>query len=254
VSGGGDSAGVPWRGRTFQPSGFEGDEGTADPRLAAALAAYRDTADALVHVVHALSGARLLVPVVATVGPQEASERTGRGADQGAGTGAETPAEMAVVTLRGRDGRVALPVFSSVDALAAWDPAARPVPVGAGRAALAAVEEAAQVLVLDVAGPVTAVVPRPAVWAVAQGRTWTPSPEDPQVVSAVAAAAGAEPLVEDVTCTPGTRAELCVVLAVRPGLDRAGLDAVTAAVSRRLAADPLVAERVDSVEMRVTSA
>lgn len=240
-----DSAGVPWRGRTLQRTGFEGDDGTADPALVAALAGYRDDGAALVDVVRALPRARLLVPVVATLGEQGTGERTG--------LAVEKSAEMAVVTLKGTDGRVALPVFSSTNAMHAWEPGARPVPVDARRAALSAVQEGADVLVLDVAGPVTAVVPRPAVWAVAQGRTWTPSPQDPQVAAAVTAAACADPLVVEATCHPGTRAELCVVLGVRHGLDRAGLQALTAAVSRRLAADPIVTERVDSVEMRLTA-
>lgn len=226
-----DSAGVPWRGRSFTPSGFEGDDGTADPRLASALAAHQAGDAGLDDVVAALAGARLLVPVVATRG--------------------EEAAEMAVVTLRGTDGRVALPVFSSVAALAAWDAAARPVPVEARRAALSAVDSGTDVLALDVAGPVTVVVPRPAVWAVAQGRSWVPSPRDREVAAAVRAAVTAVPGVDDVRCEPGERAELRVVLLVSPGLDADGVRALTEAVSGHLAASEVVAERVDSLELRV---
>lgn len=231
---GADSAGVPWQGRSFTPSGFEGDDGAADPRLASAVAAHRAGDAALDDVVAALAGARLLVPVVAARG--------------------EEAAEMAMVTLRGADGRVALPVFSSVAALAAWDAAARPVPVEARRAALSAVDEGADVLVLDVAGPVTVVVPRPAVWALAQGRAWVPSPRDLEVAAAVRAAATAVPGVADVRCEPGKRAELRVVLLVRPGLDADGVRSLTEAVSGHLAASEVVADRVDSVELRVLPA
>jgi hypothetical protein len=186
------------------------------------------------------------VPVVATLGEGGTSPETG--------LGVEKSADMAMVTLRGRDGRVALPVFSSVEALAAWDAAARPLPVDARKAALSAVAERADVLVLDVAGPVTAVVPRPAVWAVAQGRSWTPSPRDPQVAAAVREACAGEPTVAAVACEPGERAELRVVLHVRAGLDRPGLDALTGRVSARLGASDVVAERVDSLELKVTAA
>ena len=49
---------------------------------------------------------------------------------------------MAAMTLLAADGHRALPVFTSIAALAAWDPAARPVPVTAARAAQAAVTSA----------------------------------------------------------------------------------------------------------------
>jgi hypothetical protein len=242
----GDSAGVPWAGRSFSPSGFAGDDGQADPQLAAALAGYAVDRGALDRVVAALPAARLLVPVVAELGEGGTNPQTN--------LPVEKSADMAMVTLRGRDGRVALPVFSSVEALAAWDPAARPVPVDARRAALSAVSERADVLVLDVAGPVPAVVPRPAVWAVAQGRVWTPSPRDPRVAAAVEEACAVEAAVAGVRCEAGERAELRVVLSVRPGLDRAGLDALTGRVSERLGSSDVVAERVDSLELRVCAA
>ncbi|MFP5336691.1 MAG: SseB family protein [Actinomycetes bacterium] len=239
-----DSAGVPWQGRSFTPSGFDGDDGSPDAALAAAVAVHAAGTGDLADVVAALAAARLLVPVVAALGEGGTSPQTG--------LPVEKSADMAMVTLRGRDGRVALPVFSGVPALAAWDTAARPVPVDARRAALAAVAEGADVVVLDVAGPVTVVVPRPAVWAVAQGRAWTPSPRDPEVAAAVARAADAVAGVDGVRCEPGERAELRVVLAVRPGLDRVALSTLTAAVSGALAASEVVAERVDSLELSVT--
>jgi hypothetical protein len=67
-------------------------------------------------------------------------------------------AEMTVPLLVGADGRLAMPVFSSVDSLRAWRPQARPVPVAGAEAVVAAVEAGNDGLVLDVAGPVTHVV------------------------------------------------------------------------------------------------
>lgn len=215
--------------RDLPPAAYAGDVGDADPALAAALAAADVEA-----VVAALPGARLLVPVVAT-----ASE--------------DGDADMALVTLRGRDGRSALPVFSHLAALSAWDAAARPVPVEARRAALSAVDEGADVLVVDPAGAAV-VVPRPAVWALARGVPWTPSPRDPEVLAAVRAACRAVPGVRDAEGEPGERAELRVVLSVVPGLDRPALDALTADAGRRLAAEQLVADRVDSLELRLLPA
>jgi hypothetical protein len=65
---------------------------------------------------------------------------------------------MAAVLMRGGDGRLALLAFTSTDALAAWNPDARPVPVAARIAAQSAVQEKASALLLDVAGPTTLVV------------------------------------------------------------------------------------------------
>jgi hypothetical protein len=110
------------------------DTGASDPRLVTGLAA----GDAGT-VRSALLNARLLVPVVAM-----GEESTG--------------AEMAVPGLIGADGRRALPVFSGVEALAAWRSDARPVPMPGAQAVAAAQDEGYAALVLDVAGPVSHVV------------------------------------------------------------------------------------------------
>jgi hypothetical protein len=60
---------------------------------------------------------------------------------------------MATVTLVAPDGRRGLLAFTSVAAMAAWDPAARGIPARAVRVAAAALEEAASAVLLDVAGP-----------------------------------------------------------------------------------------------------
>ncbi|SDQ52731.1 SseB family protein [Quadrisphaera sp. DSM 44207] len=231
----GDSAGVPWAGRTLTPTPFAGDDGQPDRALAAALAA--SPLDP-VAVLEALRGARVFVPVVALAG----------GTDDR--TGGDTGADMALPSLRAPDGRTALPVFSGVAALARWDATARPVPVQARRAAVSAVEEGHQLLVLDAAGPGTAVLPRPALWALAQDLPWTPSPRDPQVLAAVERALlAALPPVRAVRCEPGRRAELRVVLVLDAGLDARGLEALVRSASAALAADEVVAERVDSLEL-----
>ncbi len=238
-----DSAGVPWQGRELGAHPFAGDPGGSDPALVAALAAFRTGAvGAEAAVVAALAGARVMVPVVAA--PAELGSGAG-------GLPTDVIAELATVRLAAADGRPALPVFSGLEALAAWDPQARPVPVEAARAALAGVSDGCEVLLLDVAGPVPFLVRRPAVWALGQGREWVPAPHDPLVHAAVEAACALGPPVRSVRCAAGERAELQVVLGLEPGLDRAALDAVLARVAERLGADAVVAERVDSLELRV---
>jgi hypothetical protein len=61
---------------------------------------------------------------------------------------------MAAVLMRSRSGRTALLAFTGLGALQAWDTGARPVPVAVPEAARAALQNGAEALVVDVAGPV----------------------------------------------------------------------------------------------------
>jgi hypothetical protein len=110
------------------------DVGDADPALVAALEAGEPAA-----IRHALLSARVLVPIVAT------------GHEAGS-------AEMAVPRLIGADGRHALPVFTSYDALRAWRADSRPVPMPGEQALAGAVQQGYAALVVDVAGPVSHVM------------------------------------------------------------------------------------------------
>ncbi len=130
--------------RRLQGSEYVDDRGAADPALAHALQRYDDGDAAYPEVIAALAPARLLVPVVAILGEAEI------GAD---GLARDKSSDMAAVLLTGADGRLALLAFSDTEALQAWDPDARPVPVAAHLAAATAVQEGAHALVVDVAGP-----------------------------------------------------------------------------------------------------
>ena len=136
-------------GRVVPDPGFAGDDGAADPRLRAALEAYAADPTRQLEVFVALQATRLLVPVVAVLGESEADE---------AGLAHDKSSDMATALLTGRDGRQALLAFTGLDALAAWRPDARPVPVTAALAARSALQEGAAALVVDVAGPTTYVV------------------------------------------------------------------------------------------------
>jgi hypothetical protein len=237
-----DSAGVPWAGRTLKPQPFAGDDGRADPRLVAALAGGDEEVLAA-----ALATARVLVPVVAVHGGEPAPAGPN-------GLAAGRSADMAVATLVGPDGRKALPVFSSLETLRAWDRTARPLAAEGPRAALSAVSDGCDALVVDPAGPRPRLVRRPFVWALAQGRRWSPPARDPQVLAAVEAATGRIPDVVGVRCEAGERGDLAVLLGVRPGLDAAGLSAVVDAFSDRLAGSEVLVERVEGLEIRVMPA
>ena len=240
-------------GRELPPSSpFAGDDGTAVPAVAAALAAVADGSGSVRAVVDALAGTRVLVPVLAEleVGDVVVHDGHEHTVDKEASAG--------IVALRAPDGRTALPVFTSVATMAAWRSDARPVPSDVARAALSAVTEGWEVLVVDPGGPTTVLVPRPAVWALAQQERWHPAVTadgvDPEVRAAIAAAVSPVRGVVAVDAVPGTRAEVAVVVELVAGLDRPRLDGVLAQVNVALAGVELVAARVDSVELRPRAA
>ncbi|GIG38573.1 SseB family protein [Cellulomonas phragmiteti] len=241
------------RGRELPPSSpFAGDDGSADPALTGVLARYAGGDAALAEVVAALAPTRVLVPVLAELEAADVVEHDGQAHT------VDKEASAGIVALRTPDGRTALPVFTGVDAMTRWRADARPVPTAVPRAALSAVAEGWEVLVLDPAGPVTVALPRTAVYALAQGLAWEPAVRDGEVAddvrAAVAGALAGVHLVVHAEAVPGTRAEVAVRLALPAGLDRAGLDRVLAQVNDALAHDPVVAARVDSLELRVRSA
>lgn len=136
--------------RSLPDPSFAGDEGTVPAEVAAALTAYdADPGRQHALALAAVQRSRLLVPVVAVLGEVE---------HDGAGLPRDKTSDMATVLMRGRDGRMALLAFTGAEPLRRWDPDGRPVPVTAVDAARAAVQDGADGLLVDVAGPVTFVV------------------------------------------------------------------------------------------------
>lgn len=221
-------------------TGFEGDDGSEDPALAAAL----DAGDQA-GLMAVLAGARLLVPIVAE--PVETSEEGGLTVDK--------QTDMAAVTLVAPDGERALPVFTSLASIAAWDAAARPVPVTSARAAQAAVSERCDVIVVDVAGPRTTVLRPSMVWALAQEREWLAPHEDPFVAAGVGRAVADEPQVVGHHVeegAPGGRGILGVALELAPGLESAQIQSIATRVGERLATDGELRARIDGLAFRIT--
>jgi len=126
--------------REILDTGFGDDDGTVSPRVAEILASEAPYPEKLA----VIQQARLLVPVVATLGEVE-YDAEGRARDK--------TSDMATVLLQGRDGRLALLAFTCVASMHAWDSEARPVPVGMQAACASALQDSASALVIDVAGP-----------------------------------------------------------------------------------------------------
>ncbi len=97
------------------------------------------------------------------------------------------------------------------------------------------------------------VLRRPSFKALATGEPWVPSFEDPDVLAAFLAASAGEASLVAVQLAPGdpdarlAGAELLVQLSVEDGLAKDELDALIARLGERWAADPLIADRVDSI-------
>lgn len=244
----GDSAGVPWEGRAFQRNANAADDGSADPALLAALQRFRAGEGSQVEVVDAFRDARVLIPLVAEKG-DEGIGPTGLAVDK--------TQELSIVTVAAPDGRAVQPVFSSVEAMQRWDATARPIPVAAVRAALAASSEQTDLIVLDPTSETEFVFRRPAVWAIAQGERWEPSFLSPEVYTGLQESVAHELAVIDVAVEAGDAdarlqgPELIVILELADGLERETLDAVLARLAQRWAADDRIAVLADSLTVKL---
>lgn len=113
-----------------------------------ALAEYaRDPFAGRYQLIAALQGARVLAPVVALLGEVEYNERDGHSHVH------EKTSDMATVLTTAPDGRTGMLAFTSLQAMAAWDPQARPVATSLQIAAASGIQDGASALVLDLAGP-----------------------------------------------------------------------------------------------------
>ncbi len=171
---------------------FRDDDGSADPRVAAALAAYAEGEDSECAALTALAGARLLVPVVAML-------------TEAADDGGEKNSEMALPKLIGHDGRAAIVAFTCLDALSRWRPDARPIPAEADRVWRAAVADGCAV-VIDVAGPVPLAVEGARLAALAAGQPVPEPHDDPDIRAAIQDVIAAEPAIAGVRLAPGRSA------------------------------------------------
>lgn len=225
---------------------FSDDDGSADARLAQALIKFSRGKAPLADVVDALAYARVLIPVLSS-GHERHIGKHGLEQDSVASTG--------VVAVHTPDGRAALPVFTDVDAMKAWNPDARPIPAEGPRAALAAVAEEWSTLIVN-PGMETVLIPRPAVWALGQGLEWKPAVVDGVVVAdvreAVADAVNLDAQLRQIEVVPGRGAEIAIVLGLIPGLTQPELDALVRRVQNQLAHSDVVANRLDSLELRLS--
>jgi hypothetical protein len=202
---------------------FAADDGSADPVLAAALAAYADSALDAAGLVAALAGKRLMVPLVAVLDEVEEVD----------GLRTEKSSHMASVTLVAADGRRGLLAFTSVATMAAWDPAARGIPARAETVAAAALEEGASAVLLDVAGPLPSALARGLLADVCAADPATVRDLVGRSVPALPGLVGHEVQVEEA-------GSVTVLLDLAPGAGPSATD-VAQAVAEAVSADPAAA-------------
>jgi hypothetical protein len=194
-----DSAGTPWAGRDLQPNPFSGDTGLADPSLRAALRAVNAAPlepQAHAEVIEALRGARVYAPVVPTSVEHSTDER---------GLVHDNRSEMSMVRLASEDGRECTPCFADIPALTQWGSTARPVPIEMERLCVAAIEEGAQLVVIDPGSADPFLLRRTALWAFVQGKPWKPAWADARVAQIAAQIARRFAWIDGLGVAPGTR-------------------------------------------------
>ena len=241
-----DSAGVPWEGRKFSDSPFADDDGSTPPALAKVLQAERLDKKELFS---ALSQSRLLIPLLANLGESEVGPF---------GQVVDKSAELSVVAVATPDNQSALPVFSSVQQMQAWNASARPVPVDSRRVALAAVAEGHNRVVLD---PSTRSIGlrRPFLAALAQGHDWTPPHNNETVIGLVAQDVKNLATISNVELLDPDpegkllTSELLISLTMVPGLSPQTIREILEELTIRIQTEQFLA-LVDSISYRVVSA
>lgn len=184
-------------------------------------------------VVAALLDARVLAPVVARLDEAQIDA---------AGRTVEKVAHLASVTVTAPDGRRGVPVFTSLAALARWDPDARPFPLRAVDAARGVFDEDGDALLVDPASSHRVALTGSLLLALAEGRLWLPPSTDPVVAAAVAEAVEGTPGLTGVSLGPADDADLLVTVVPERSAD--GLE-VAQAVAARLADVPVLRARLD---------
>ena len=207
--------------RTIPQPQFPDDDGTADVDVRRALSEYAEGRAGEHAVLSVLAGTRLLVPVVAVLTEDETIDGVRR----------EKESDMALPKLVGDDGRSGVLAFTSADSLARWNPDARPVAVLARQACQAALDESADALVVDVAGPVPYAIEGGRLQVLAAGGEINAPHEDPEVQAAVHAAVGGLPGIDAIQVVQGTENDLAVRLRLA---DDADLESVLRKAADRL--------------------
>ncbi|MGK2349349.1 SseB family protein [Actinomyces sp. W5033] len=235
------------------PTPFSGDDGSADPFVTAALESTGTPRhEYLDNLWAALTASRVIVPVAAhaLTGASNTAHVPGPVLTRAPGHEPHTQdaaQDAAALAVGLPDGHIALPVFTSAEAMRAWRQDVRPVPIEPLRAAQVAVAKTDQLWVLD-PGTRDLRLPRPAVVALAGGEDWVPSWRNGPVQAEVVAQLGAVEGVTGVAFAPGEGAELRVFVRIDACGGMAGV-AATLEVCQMVMVNPAWGDLIDTVEL-----
>jgi hypothetical protein len=243
-----DSAGVPWEGRSFQENPHAGDAGETPVDVAERLTAWRAGTGSFTDVVAALAVNRFLIPLVTHAGDDFDSDNP---------VMEDKVQELSVITVAGPNGEKVIPAFTSVDAMNAWNPDARPIPIDAQRVALAAASEQTDRIVVN-PGTDSIVLRRPVVWSIAQGADYRAPWESPEFVADTRDLLGdIANLIEigvasgDPNAT-GDGPDVTLLLALPDGLSADQVHTLIAAVQARLEGNDLFVSEVDALTLTLS--
>lgn len=236
------------------PIPFAIDDGAADPAVVAALEADdRPRHEYLDSLWGALVASRVIVPVAAHAlsGPRTALHLVAPGVKpQAPGHEVHTndaAQDAATLAVDLPDGHVAMPVFTSAQAMSAWRTDVRPVPVEPRRAARVACLSTDQLWVLD-PGSRDLRLPRPAVVALAGGEDWVPSWRNEPVQAEVRTQLEEIGGVTGVAFAPGQDAELRVFIRIDASHGRSAV-ARTLEICQHIMVNPAWGDLIDAVEL-----
>jgi hypothetical protein len=246
-----DSAGNPWAGRSFDDNQNQNDDGRAPEHLLQALKDFANQTISADKVVDALRGSRLLIPLVANLGESREGAH---------GHTVDKSAELSIITVSTPDNQVALPAFTSVEAMQSWSPKARPVPNQARVVALAAASENSTRLVIDATSEHEFVLRRPAIAALAQDLPWQSAEANLLVRNAVDQSIDSIEQIKHFTLLSGdplsrlAGPELVVVLYLAPGLSPSDLESIESQIFERLLLAKEFVAAVDSMAIKFLAA
>ena len=245
-----DSAGVPWAGRAFEANPFADDDGSARPELIQAIAIFQSSSDAAA-VFSEFAKSRVLIPLIASLG------ESGEGAH---GQTVDKSADLAVINVQTPDGQTGLPVFSSVAAMAKWNPVARPVPSDAVRVALAAASEGNTRIILDPGSATEFVFRRPAIESLAKQEPWQSPHLDEVLIGEFGKGAASEAQIAGLEVRSGDPRsllegpELVISLHVLAGLNAQQLQDLVERLTTTWATSEIIARHVDSMKLEIKQA
>ena len=238
-----DSAGVPWEGRQFSDNPWADDDGKTPAKLLPILA---DRPVEKVALTNAISGTRLLIPLIAELGEGDVGPN---------GLVVDKSADLAIVAVSTPDKQTAIPAFTSVEQMQLWNKTARPVPVAAERVCLAAASEGHTRVIINPAGEQVA-LRRTQLAAIAKGEIWEVPSKSSVVRDHVLGATRKHGMISSVDLFDGdpesklVAAELTIQLGFKPGLDADSLKAILLALAEDLQV-PEFLELVDSFGFRL---